>query len=92
MEFIVKQAMQGCSLVSASVIYVFNRMFHKTTLSLLAEAIHCTTTIFANIVTEMEAYLVMLRLQTILASLIGSSYTFRENIDAVSPLAMQSRS
>ena len=80
MEFIVKQAMQGCSLVSASVIYVFNRMFHKTTLSLLAEAIHCTTTIFANIVTEMEAYLVVLRLQTILAISINESLHVKRSL------------
>ena len=80
MEFIVKQAMQGCSLVSASVIYVFNRMFHKTTLSLLAEAIHSTTTIFANIVTEMEAYLVVLRLQTILAISINESLHVKRSL------------
>ena len=80
MEFMIKQATQGCLLVSASVIYVSNRSLHTTTLSLLAEAIHCTTTILANIVTEMEAYLVMLRLQTILAISINESLHVKRSL------------
>ena len=74
------QPMQGCSLVSASVVYALNRALHNATLSLLAEAINCTTTIFANIVTEVEAYLVMLRLQAILAISIHESMHVKRSL------------